>query len=126
MGTTEDITSKWYKIQNDYPNTYKRFLKFLSDKGIIWSPMFPIDVMAAHEFFDKQKIRGDVHNSTSGTWSFNLWVPIPMKKEDAATGGFLGWNRISYFTTSAYTREDAYMNMFREMFKMLEENENIQ
>lgn len=100
--------------EEKYPTT----LNILLDHYVMSSK--PIGRKMLYRFFDEKKLRGSVYTNTAGTWSFDIYVPKPIPK-NLSENSFLGWDRISYFSISSYSREEAEDKMFEEMFKMLEE-----
>lgn len=101
-----------FKFLNSIKEKYPNSIKLLDADNCYNNSLF--------EFFDKHKLRGSVHTNTAGTWSFDIWIPKPLPK-NSSEGSFTGWNRLSYFSIGANTREEAEYKLYEEMFKMLEE-----
>jgi hypothetical protein len=108
------MKSELDKLLEKYPNCYDLF-----ENAYLMSSE-PLDNNRLYEFFDENKLRGNVCCNTSGVWSFDIHVPKPLPK-NSKEGDFLGWDRISFFTHTSYSREEAEIKLFEMMFEMLEE-----
>jgi hypothetical protein len=119
-GVREDFYALiWKDIKEKYPEVSKEMCKYKMETESLGLEFWNKDDF--YEFFDKRYLRGNVHSQGSGTWTFEIYVPKPLPKEDRESGNFIGWDRVSFFTNNSYSRHDAQMALIEEMFKMLEE-----